>query len=170
MLLEDYALIGDMQSAALVDRHGGVDWLCLPRFDSASCFSALLGDERNGRWLIAPACEVRAITRRYRPGTLVLETDFETDDGTVRVIDFMPRRGQGAPRVMRIVEGLRGRVPMRMELGLRPDYGSIRPWVELASDGAIATAGPDAFRLTTPLKLEAADGTVRAEFTLVEGA
>jgi GH15 family glucan-1,4-alpha-glucosidase len=170
MLIEDYALIGDMQSAALVDRHGAVDWLCLPRFDSASCFSALLGDERDGRWLLAPAGDVRTVSRRYRPGTLVLETDFETAEGVVRVIDFMPRRGHGAPRVMRIVEGVRGSVPMRMELTLRPDYGSIRPWIELASDGAVATAGPDAFRLSTPLPLEAADGTVTAEFTVVEGA
>src|SRR4051812_47318333 len=162
MLLEDYGMIGDLQTAALVGRNGSVDWLCLPRFDSASCFSALLGDERHGRWLVAPAGEVRATSRRYRPGTLVLETDFETSDGAVRLIDFMPRRGQGPPRVMRIVEGLRGRVPMRMELSLRRDYASINPWTELTSDGAIATAGPDAFRLSTPLPLEVADGTVIA--------
>ena len=170
MLLEDYGLIGDMQAAALVGRTGAVDWLCLPRFDSASCFSALLGDDRHGRWLVAPAGQVRAISRRYRPGTLVLETDFETSEGAVRLIDFMPRRAQGPPRVMRIVEGLRGRVPMRMELSLRPDYGSIKPWTELASDGAIATAGPDAFRLSTPLPLELEDGTVIGEFVAVEGA
>jgi GH15 family glucan-1,4-alpha-glucosidase len=170
MLLEDYGLIGDMQAAALVGRDGAVDWLCLPRFDSASCFSALLGDERHGRWLVAPAGAVRATSRQYRPGTLVLETDFETADGAVRVIDFMPRRGQGPPRLMRIVEGVRGRVPMRMELALRPDYGSIRPWVELSSDGVIATAGPDAFRLSTPLPLQVDDGSVSAEFVAVEGA
>src|ERR671911_2514590 len=170
MLLEDYGLIGDQQAAALVGRTGAVDWLCLPRFDSASCFSALLGDERHGRWLVAPAGEVRASSRRYRPGTLVLETDFETSEGAVRVIDFMPRRAQGPPRVMRIVEGLRGRVPMRMELSVRPDYGSIRPWIELAPDGAVATAGPDAFRLSTPLPLQIEDGTVIAEFVAVEGA
>jgi GH15 family glucan-1,4-alpha-glucosidase len=170
MLLEDYGLIGDMQAAALVGRDGAVDWLCLPRFDSASCFSALLGDERHGRWLVAPAGAVRAASRRYRPGTLVLESDLETADGAVRVIDFMPRRGQGPPRLMRIVEGVRGRVPMRMELALRPDYGSIRPWIELASDGVIATAGPDAFRLSTPLPLQVDDGSVRAEFVAVEGA
>src|SRR5215203_3087871 len=169
MLLEYYGLIGDQQAAALVGRTGAVDWLCLPRFDSASCFSALLGDDRHGRWLVAPAGEVRANSRRYRPGTLVLETDFETSEGAVRLIDFMPRRAQGPPRVMRIVEGLRGRVPMRMELSLRPDYGSIRPWVELASDGAIATAGPDAFRLSTPLPLQVEDGAVIAEFVAVEG-
>jgi GH15 family glucan-1,4-alpha-glucosidase len=170
MLLEDYGLIGDMQSAALVGRDGAVDWLCLPRFDSASCFSALLGDERHGRWVVAPAGEVRATTRRYRPGTLVLETDFETAAGAVRVIDFMPRRGEGPPRLMRIVEGLRGRVPMRMELSLRPDYGSIRPWIEPATDGVVATSGPDAFRLSTPLALEVDDGSVRADFDSVEGA
>jgi GH15 family glucan-1,4-alpha-glucosidase len=170
MLLEDYGLIGDLESAAIVGRDGAVDWLCLPRFDSASCFCALLGDERHGRWLLAPAGEVRSTSRRYRPGTLVLETDFETDGGAVRVIDFMPRRAGGPPRLMRIVEGLRGRVPMRMALTLRPDYGSIRPWVEPASDGVVATAGPDAFRLTTPLPLVLEDGTVASEFTAVEGA
>src|SRR5215216_264609 len=168
MLLEDYGLIGDLQAAALVGRNGAIDWLCLPRFDSASCFSALLGDDRHGRWLVAPGGQVRANSRRYRPGTLVLETDFETSEGAVRLIDFMPRRAQGPPRVMRIVEGLRGRVPMRMELSLRPDYGSIRPWIELASDGAIATAGPDGFRLSTPLPLDVEDGTVIAEFVAVE--
>jgi GH15 family glucan-1,4-alpha-glucosidase len=170
MLLEDYGLIGDTESAALVGRNGAVDWLCLPRFDSASCFAALLGDERRGRWLVAPAGEALATSRRYRPGTLVLETDFETADGAVRVIDFMPRRVQGPPRLMRIVEGVRGRVPMHMELSLRPDYATIVPWVEVASDGVTATAGPDAFRLSTPLPLEVEDGTVRAEFTAVEGA
>jgi len=126
-LIEDYGLIGDLESAALVSRAGTIDWLCLPRFDSASCFAALLGDDRHGRWLLAPSGADGATSRRYRPGTLVLETDFETPDGAVRVIDFMPRRGRGAPRVMRIVEGLRGRVPMRMELAVRPDYGSIVP-------------------------------------------
>jgi GH15 family glucan-1,4-alpha-glucosidase len=170
MLLEDYGLIGDLESAALVGRNGAIDWLCLPRFDSASCFAALVGDERHGRWLLTPSGEVRATARRYRPGTLVLETEFETTDGAVRVIDFMPRRGSGPPRVMRIVEGVRGRVPMRMELCVRPDYAMIRPWVERASDGAVATAGPDAFRISTPLPLQIEDGTVSAEFVAVEGA
>jgi GH15 family glucan-1,4-alpha-glucosidase len=168
--IEDYALIGDMQAAALVGRDGAVDWICLPRFDSPSCFSALLGDEEHGRWLLAPAGEVRSSSRRYRPGTLVLETDFETADGTVRVIDFMPRRGQGPPRLMRIVEGLSGKVPMRMELTVRPDYASITPWLEPVSDGVLATAGPDAFRLSTPLPLQLQDGTVSAEFVAVQGA
>jgi GH15 family glucan-1,4-alpha-glucosidase len=168
--IEDYGLIGDMQSAALVGRNGAVDWLCLPRFDSASVFAALLGDERHGRWLLAPAGEVRETSRRYRPGTLVLETDFETAEGAVRVIDFMPRRGEGAPRLMRVVEGLQGSVPMRMELALRPDYASITPWVELVPDGMSATAGPDAFRLSTPLPLDVEDGTATAEFVALEGA
>jgi GH15 family glucan-1,4-alpha-glucosidase len=170
MLIEDYGFVGDMESAALVGRNGSMDWLCLPRFDSGSCFAALLGDERHGRWLVAPASEVRATSRRYRPGTLVLETDFETADGAVRLIDFMPRRAAGPPRVMRIVEGLGGRVPMRMELAVRPDYGAIRPWVEHVSDGAVAIAGPDAFRLSTPLELAVEDGKVRAEFEAIEGA
>jgi GH15 family glucan-1,4-alpha-glucosidase len=168
--IEDYGLIGDMEAAALVGRDGAVDWLCLPRFDSPSCFSALLGDERHGRWRLAPAGEVHASSRRYRPGTLMLESDFETPEGVVRVIDFMPRRGDGPPRLMRVVEGLRGRVPMRMELSLRPDYASIVPWVESAPDGVIATAGPDAFRLSTVLPLEIEDGTVGADFVAVEGA
>jgi GH15 family glucan-1,4-alpha-glucosidase len=170
MLLEDYGLIGDMQSAALVGRNGAVDWLCLPRFDSASCFSALLGDERHGRWLVAPAGEVSATSRRYRPGTLVLETDFETPDGAVRLVDFMPRRREGPPRLMRIVEGLRGRVPMRMELSLRPDYGTVKPWIDRSTDGVVATSGPDAFRLSTPLPLQVDDGSATAEFVAVEGA
>jgi GH15 family glucan-1,4-alpha-glucosidase len=170
LLIEDYGLIGDMQAAALVGRNGAVDWLCLPRFDSSSCFSALLGDERHGRWLVAPAGEIRATSRRYRPGTLVLETDFETPDGVARVIDFMPKRGEGPPRLMRIVEGLRGRVPMRMELSLRPDYASIVPWLERAPDGVVATAGPDAFRLATALPLEIENATIRADFVAVEGA
>ena len=170
MRIEDYGLIGDMQAAALVGRGGAVDWLCLPRFDSPSCFAALLGDERHGRWLLAPAGEVLASSRRYRAGTLVLETEFETAEGAARVIDFMPRRRVGPPRLMRIVEGVRGRVPMRMELSVRPDYASIVPWLEFAPDGVMATAGPDAFRLSSALALEVEEGTVRAYFVVVEGA
>jgi GH15 family glucan-1,4-alpha-glucosidase len=168
--IEDYGLIGDLQAAALVGRDGAVDWLCLPRFDSPSCLSALLGDEMHGRWRLAPTGEVRASSRRYRPGTLVLETDFETAEGAARVIDFMPRRAGGPPRVMRIVEGLRGQVPMRMELSLRPDYASIIPWLEAAPDGVIATAGPEAFRLSTVLPIDVEEGAVRGEFVAVEGA
>ena len=170
MRIEDYGMIGDLQTAALVGRNGSIDWLCLPRFDSASCFSALLGDERHGRWLLAPEGEPTSVSRRYREGTLILETDFETEQGAVRLIDFMPRRGGGGPQLMRIVEGLRGRVPMRMELALRPDYGTVRPWVETAPGGMSAAAGPDAFRLSTPLALEDGDGVVRAGFDALEGA
>jgi GH15 family glucan-1,4-alpha-glucosidase len=170
MRIEDYALVGDLQSAALVGRDGSVDWLCLPRFDSAACFAALVGDASNGRWLLAPAVAVTRTSRRYRPGTLLLETDFETAQGAVRVIDFMPRRGDAAPRLMRIVVGLRGRVPMRLDLALRPDYGAITPWHEPAPDGVVAIAGPDAFRLSTPIALRIEDGSARAEFDAIEGA
>jgi GH15 family glucan-1,4-alpha-glucosidase len=168
--IEDYGLVGDMNAAALIGRDGGVDWLCLPRFDSASCFAALLGDERHGRWQIGPASGETASSRRYRPGTLILETDFVTADGAFRVIDFMPKRGGGAPRLMRIVEGLRGRVPIRMTLGLRLDYGSIIPSIEETPDGLVAMAGPDAFRLTTTLPVEVHDGNIVAEFVVPEGA
>jgi GH15 family glucan-1,4-alpha-glucosidase len=170
MLIEDYALIGDLQTAALVGRDGSIDWLCLPRFDSASCFTALLGDEANGRWLLAPVAEARTRSRRYRPGTLVLETDIETDDGAVRVIDFMPRRRDGPPQVVRIVEGLRGRVPMRSELVLRPDYGSIVPWIDQVPDGVLATAGPDSFHLSTSRPVSVDAGVAVVEFAAVEGS
>jgi GH15 family glucan-1,4-alpha-glucosidase len=170
MRIEDYGLIGDLQTAALVGLNGSVDWLCLPRFDSPSCFTALLGDERHGRWRVAPAGEVTGTSRRYRPGTLVLETDFEAADGTVRVTDFMPRRGGRAPQLVRIVEGLRGRVPMRMDLALRPDYGSVVPWVERVVDGIVVQSGPDAFHLSTPLELGVDREATTAEFTALEGA
>jgi GH15 family glucan-1,4-alpha-glucosidase len=170
MRIEDYGLVGDLQSAALIGRNGTADWLCLPRFDSPACFAALLGDADHGCWRLAPAGDVVATSRRYRPGTLVLETDFETSDGKVRIIDFMPHRGRAEPRLMRIVEGIAGRVPMRMELLLRPDYGAIRPWLEHAPDGVVASAGPDAFRLSTPLDLQIEDGTASADFIAIEGA
>jgi GH15 family glucan-1,4-alpha-glucosidase len=170
MLIEDYGLIGDLQTAALVGRDGAVDWLCLPRFDSPSCFAALLGDETHGTWRLAPAGEAQASSRRYLPGTLILETEFESSTGTVRLVDFMPRRTDGPPRLMRIVEGVSGRVPMRMTLALRPDYASIQPWLEPAPDGVAATAGPDAFRLSTTLPLELDDGVVHSDFELVAGA
>jgi GH15 family glucan-1,4-alpha-glucosidase len=169
MKIEDYGLIGDLHTAALVGRNGSIDWLCLPRFDSGACFTALLGDESHGRWLLAPAGEVTRTERRYRPGTLVLETDFETADGLVRVVDFMPRR-EGPPQVMRIVEGLRGRVPIRMELRPRFDYGAIAPMVETRVDGAAAYVGPDALHLSTPVALTVEDRTITSEFTVPEGA
>ena len=128
MLIEDYGLIGDLQTAALVGRNGSIDWLCFPRFDSGACFAALLGNESNGRWLLAPDCTIERVERRYRKHSLVHELDFHTEHGSVRVTDFMPPRGTD-PDVVRIVEGLEGSVPMRMELVLRFDYGSIVPWV-----------------------------------------
>lgn len=170
MLIEDYGLIGDMQSAALVGRDGSIDWLCLPRFDSPSCFAALLGDERHGTWRLAPRGEVRSGARRYRDSTMIIESELQTAEGAVRLIDFMPVRIEGPPRLMRIVEGLSGEVPMRMELALRPDYAAIVPWVERAPDGAFAVAGPDAFRLSTSLPLQMAGGTIASEFTVRVGA
>ena len=134
-------------------------------FDSASCFTALLGEEKHGRWLISPAGEVRNVSRRYREGTLVLETDFETAGGAVRVIDFMPPREGGAPQLVRIVQGLRGRVPMRMQLIIRFGYGLSVPWVQRVPGGIIAQAGPDAVQLSTPVELHGQDLTTVAEFT-----
>jgi GH15 family glucan-1,4-alpha-glucosidase len=166
--IEDYALIGDLLTAALVGRDGSIDWLCLPRFDSGACFAALLGSPENGRWLLAPAGASRCPRRRYRDGTLVLETELEADGGAVRLIDFMPPRGE-APDVVRIVEGLRGRVAMRMELVIRFDYGSIVPWVR-RSDGALtAIAGPDMLRLVTPVETRGEGPKTVADFTVAEG-
>ena len=139
--IEDYALIGDLQTAALVSREGSVDWCCFPRFDSGACFAALLGEPEHGRWLLAPAAPVRRSSRRYRHDTLILESVFETDEGTVRAIDFMPPRGR-APDIVRIVEGLDGDVPMRSELVIRFDYGTIVPWVRRVDDARVAIAGP----------------------------
>jgi GH15 family glucan-1,4-alpha-glucosidase len=166
--IEDYALIGDCLSCALVGRDGSIDWLCWPRFDSGACFAALLGDPQHGRWQIAPAGEARPGRRRYRDDTLILETDFEVDNGAVTVIDFMPPRGE-APDAVRIVEGRRGTVAMRMELIIRFDYGSILPWVRHIEHGISATAGPDMLRLVTPVELRGEDLTTVAEFTVAEG-
>jgi len=169
MRIEDYGLIGDLQTAALVGRNGSIDWLCFPRFDSGACFAALLGDEDNGRWLLAPAGEVRRVERRYREHTLVHELDFHTDEGSVRVIDFMPPRGVD-PDVVRIVEGLAGEVRMRMQLVIRFDYGWIVPWVRRIAEGArIAIAGPDALALQAPVELYGENFTTVAEFTVAAG-
>lgn len=166
--LEDYALIGDLQTGALVGRDGSIDWLCLPRFDSGACFAALLGDEGNGHWSLRPAGGLKRTVRRYRGPTLVLETEFETQDGIVRLVDFMPPREE-RPDLVRVVEGVRGRVPMRMSLAIRFDYGSIIPWVR-RQDGALqAIAGPDAVRLDAGVEIEAEACTHVAEFTVSEG-
>ncbi len=166
--IEDYALIGDCQTAALVGRDGSIDWLCLPRFDSGACFAALLGTRENGRWLVAPEGEVRAVRRRYRPDTLVLETEFETDTGVVAVIDFMPPRTD-VPDLIRIVEGRRGRVAMHTELLIRFDYGAIVPWVNHESDGLHAIAGPDRLTLRTPVPLHGREMRTVGKFTIDAG-
>src|SRR5438067_857551 len=126
--IADYALIGDCHSAALVGRDGSIDWLCWPSFDSGACFAALVGTKENGRFLIAPKAAKTAVRRKYRGDTLVLETEFETDEGTVAIIDCMPPRTE-APDLVRVVEGRRGRVTLQLELIIRFDYGSIVPWV-----------------------------------------
>jgi len=166
--LEDYGLIGDMQTAALVGKDGSIDWLCMPRFDSGACFSALLGEPKHGRWLIAPAGDIRKVERRYRGHSLVLETEFETADGVVRLVDFMPPRERD-PDVIRIVEGVRGRVPMRMQLVIRFDYGSIVPWVRRLNGTLACVGGPDALCLRTPVDVTGEDLTTVAEFWVSEG-
>lgn len=166
--IEDYALIGDCQTAALVGNDGSIDWLCLPRFDSDACFAALLGGPENGRWRIAPRATVRTVRRRYRGPTLVLETEFETAEGTVAVTDFMPVR-EREPDVVRIVEGRRGVVPMRMELTARFDYGSVVPWVRRTADGLSAIAGPSALRVRTAVPMHGEDMKTVAEFSVTEG-
>jgi GH15 family glucan-1,4-alpha-glucosidase len=166
--IEDYALIGDTHTAALVSREGSIDWLCLPRFDSPACFAALLGDRSNGRWLLAPAGPAREVRRRYQGDTLVLETEYRTDEGIVRVVDCMPPR-QTDPDVARIVEGVSGRVPMRMELTIRFDYGSIVPWVRHIDGALHAVAGPDSVWLRTPVPVRGENWTTMADFTVAEG-
>ena len=166
--IEDYALIGDTETAALVGLDGSIDWLCLPRFDSGACFAALLGRPEHGRWSIAPAGGVRRVERRYRPATLVLETEWTTEDGVVRVVDCMPPR-RHAPDVVRVVEGVSGRVPMRMELVVRFDYGAIVPWVRRHEHYLEAIAGPDALRLRAPVELRGEHRSTVADFAVDAG-
>jgi GH15 family glucan-1,4-alpha-glucosidase len=168
LLIEDYALIGNNATAALVGRNGSIDWLCLPRFDSAACFAALLGSPENGHWSIGPRAPHPKVTRRYREGTLVLETEFASPEGTAVLIDCMDRRGQHQD-VVRLVRGVHGRVPMEMELAIRFEYGTVVPWVRRLDDGRLsAVAGPDRMVLATPLELRGEDLKTRAEFD-VEG-
>src|SRR5438093_4715475 len=143
--IEDYAFLSDTQTGALVSRDGCVDWLCFPRFDSPACFASLLGEGKNGRWRFWPKEKIEKTTRRYGGETLILETKIETESGAVRLIDFMPPRGEN-PDMIRIVEGVRGNVPMQMELVIRFDYGHIVPWVRRRKrfEGLEAIAGPDA--------------------------
>ncbi|MYS52969.1 glycoside hydrolase family 15 protein [Streptomyces sp. SID6013] len=168
--IEDYALIGDQQTAALVGTDGSVDWLCLPRFDSAACFAKLLGDEDNGHWRIAPKGAERCTRRAYRPDTLVLDTEWETEDGAVRVTDLMPQRDR-APDLVRIVEGLSGEVTVRSVLRLRFDYGSIVPWVRRDDGHRVAVAGPDSAWLRSEPEVHTwgEDLGTHAEFTVAAG-
>ncbi|WP_299820624.1 glycoside hydrolase family 15 protein [uncultured Jannaschia sp.] len=170
--IEDYAMIGDGHSAALVRKDGSIDWLCWPRFDSDACFAALLGTADHGRWRIAPA-ERSVSSRRYRADTLILETEFETEAGAVRVTDFMPMRpcdGDPAPTLVRLVRGLRGVVEMALTLDLRFDYGSFTPWLEQSGDGTVtASVAPHLAVLRAPVELIVDDATVRAGFEVAEG-
>lgn len=171
--IEDYALIGDMQTAALVCRDGTVDWLCLPRFDSHAIFAGLLGTEEHGFWRLGPAREdgakpPSADRRRYRGDSLILESEWDTPRGTVRVTDFMPPR-DGAPQVIRIVEGISGRVPMRSELRMRFSYGRVTPWVHKVDGRTVAVAGPDSVWLDTPADTFGENLTTYSDFTVAPG-
>ncbi len=166
--IEDYALIGDTHTAALVGKDGSIDWLCLPRFDSAACFAALLGTPENGRWKISAKGQQMCKSRSYRPGTLVLDTDFSTPEGTVRVTDCMPLR-ETNPQIVRMITGISGKVEMEMELVLRFDYGSVVPWVRKTDGVLSAIAGPDAVDLWTPIDVTGKDYKSVAEFTIYEG-
>ena len=166
--LEDYGLVGDLHTAALVSRHGSIDWACFPRFDSGACFAALLGDDENGRFVVRPGGAVRPTGRRYRHRTLILETELATDGGVVRLIDFMPPRHR-VPHLVRIVEGVEGRVEMELDLTIRFDYGSIVPWVRNLDGVLHAVAGPDALRLSTPVDLTGRDLHTQATFSVAAG-
>ncbi len=167
-LIEDYALLGNCETAALVARDGSLDWLCFPRFDSTACFAALLGSEEHGRWKIAPTAEVIAVERRYRDGTLILETVFETRDGRAMLIDFMPMNTSG--HVVRMVVGLSGRVEFAVDLAIRFDYGSSVPWVERKDAHTLtAVAGPEMLVLRSPVALHPQDHHTASRFHVDEG-
>ncbi|THD63948.1 MAG: glycoside hydrolase family 15 protein [Phenylobacterium sp.] len=160
-------MIGDCETAALVSRGGSIDWLCWPRFDSDACFAALIGEPSNGYWRITPTAPFKA-SRRYRPGTLILETLFETADGAVALIDFMPPRGD-ISNIVRLIEGRRGAVPLRMDLVLRFGYGRTVPWVSAIDGGLSAVAGPDKVVLRTPIETRGETMTTVADFTVEAG-
>jgi GH15 family glucan-1,4-alpha-glucosidase len=166
-LIEDYALLSDLQTATLVHRHGSIDWCCLPRFDSDACFASLIGRREHGFWLVGPEARGEP-TRRYRDGSLVLETEWETDEGRIRVIDFMPPRGE-APEIVRIVEGLSGRVSVRSELVIRFAYGRVVPSLRRADDAHLATAGPDSLTLRTPAPTRTEGGATVSSFEVSGG-
>jgi len=166
--IEDYALLGDRRTAALVSRAGSVDWWCTPRFDSAACFAALLGGPEHGRFCIAPTGGTVRTSRRYRQGTMVLETDHATESGRVRVVDCLAL-GHAQPMLVRLVEGITGRVEMGVELVARFDYGSILPWVRRVDDRWTAVAGPDGLELASTIRLEGRGTTSAAEFAVEAG-
>ena len=166
--IEDYGFIGDLQSAALVGNDGSIDWLCLPRFDSAACFASLLGNEHNGFWQIGPADGSVATARRYRSGTLVLEMEFETPDGLVKITDCMPPR-KGTPRLVRTIEGVRGSVPMKMRMRPRLDYGKTKPWMHKEGEAVTAVAGPDALELRASVPIRVHEFQAIADFTVEKG-
>jgi GH15 family glucan-1,4-alpha-glucosidase len=166
--IEDYALIGNTRTAALVGKDGSIDWMCVPHFDSNACFAALLGDQGNGHWQIGPAHDVAAVRRAYRKGTLILETDFETTEGAIRIIDFMPV-WDGRADLVRIVACTRGHMALRMELVMRFGYGAITPWVRRLDGALLATSGPDSLELRTPVTIEGRDFRTMADFTVSEG-
>jgi GH15 family glucan-1,4-alpha-glucosidase len=168
LLIGDYALIGDTQTAALVGKNGSIDWLCVPRFDSGAVFANLVGSTDNGHWQIQPAGGVKKVERQYRPDTLVLETTFTTDEGVVTIVDCMPIRGRTID-IARVVKGVSGRVPMQMELVIRFDYGSVVPWVGRRDEGLAAVAGPNALLLHTPVHTHGAGRTTVADFVVEEG-
>jgi GH15 family glucan-1,4-alpha-glucosidase len=167
-LIEDYALLGDLHTAALLSRAGSIDWLCLPRFDSPACFAALLHDEQAGTWRLAPTVGGPATRRGYRGDSLIMSSEWDTPDGSVRLLDFMPPRNEAAS-VVRVVEGVSGHVPMRMLLRPRFHYGSVRPWVRDEDGQFVAIAGPDAVWLRTPVRLRRRDGATYADFTVSAG-
>src|SRR5690625_2540337 len=166
--IEDHGMIGDLHTAALVDRDGSIDWLCLPRFDSAACFAALLGDRGNGFWRVAPTDGGPATRRRYRDDSLVLEHEWDTPTGTVRVIDFMAPRSS-AHDVVRIVEGVSGEVAVHSELRLRFDYGRSVPWVHRVNDQVVGVAGPDAVALRSDVPTYGRDLTTHADALIRAG-
>ena len=168
MKIEDYGFLSDTQTGALVSREGSVDWLCFPRFDSAACFAALVGNEKNGCWRLCPEEKIEKTRRRYRNDSLILETELETKSGAVRLIDFMPPRGE-YPDIVRMVEGLRGTVRMRLQLIIRFGYGEVVPWVRKGHGGLEAIAGPDGLILRTPIETQGKDLTTVAEFTVKKG-
>src|SRR5215471_13130616 len=167
-LIEDYAIIGDTKTVAAVARNGSIDWWCVPRIDSGAVFAALVGEPKHGHWLMAPKHAASTTRRRYAGDSLVLETEYETADGTVKLTDFMSP-GLNHPTIFRMVEGQSGAVPMQLELIARFDYGSVAPWAQSTGDGLTLVAANDSLRFHSPVPLQVRDQTTTAEFTVREG-